>query len=354
MGYCIDKAEYHDFSGVVKSTCTCIYPNCCIFRQDKRDSIRMDTMSTHLLPPDDERQQFVAVSPMAGGFITLPERFFVSDANENAMQMVPSMAFLITHPGPIAAPELVESQRKQPFRMLFDLGLRDSLHQYSLPHQAHLQNRQPYRLGPGIASQLQAGGIHSDDIDIIFLSHVHYDHHGDPAKFTKSTFVVGNGSLQLLSQGLAGMGSHQHFDPDLLPLDRTVELPPSVSDPRWKPIGPFERTLDIFGDGTVYVLESPGHLPGHINLLCRIGPEKFVCLCGDAYHDKRLLTGERNLGYWAGDGQKRLCIHLDPCQAIFAIEKLRILISHDVDVIAAHDYEWFERNKAQFFPNKIQ
>ena len=134
--------------------------------------------------------------------------------------------------------------------------------------------------------------VDAGDIDAVILSHVHYDHHGDPEDFEQSIFLVGPGSKGVLKYGAAGQGSHQSFDSTLLPQDRTVEFPgvgPEYEDPDgtlmpdqsrrqwyWKSVGPFPAGIDLFGDRSVYVINAPGHLPGHINLLCRTGPNKWV------------------------------------------------------------------------------
>ena len=39
--------------------------------------------------------------------------------------------------------------------IMFDLGLRKEIERYLPPQQAHLDNRIPYRLGPGVASKLE-------------------------------------------------------------------------------------------------------------------------------------------------------------------------------------------------------
>ncbi|KAJ9654694.1 hypothetical protein H2198_006284 [Neophaeococcomyces mojaviensis] len=311
----------------------------------------MNTSSSGSLPSDRHGQQYVSVVPLLCGSITLPEKSFVSDANLDKKQTVPSMAFLATHPGPVAASGVNQVTKKKPFRILFDLGLRNCVKDYSSAVQKHLQNRQPYTLGQGAAAQLEAGGLYPDDIDMVILSHVHYDHHGDPAAFQKSTFVVSNRSLQLLEKGLEGLGSHQHFDPDLLPLDRTVELSSAAVGSSWEPIGPFDASLDLFGDGTIYIVDAPGQLPGHINLLCRTGPGKFICLCGDAFHDKCLLTAEHDFAYWENDDGHRLCIHTDPVRAQQTLKKLKILCDWGVDVVAAHDHDWLRRYQKAAFPN---
>jgi len=107
----------------------------------------------------------------------------------------------------------------------------------------------------------------------VILSHAHWDHHGDPLDFPLSTFILGPGSLAVLEHGLPGRGSHSHFDPHLFSgVENVVELPEvGNKGEAWKEIGPFRTTMDIFDDGSVYVVDAPGHLPRHINILCRIG-----------------------------------------------------------------------------------
>jgi len=245
---------------------------------------------------------------------------------------------------------------------MFDLGTRSDLRRYLPEQQAHLKNREPHRLDPGVVKHLAAGNIRPEDIDVVMYSHVHWDHHGDPEDFPTSKFLVGSGSLNVLRHGLPGKGSHQHFDPDLLPAERTLELPPADMREEssgeqswsWTPIGPFPAGLDILGDGSIYVIDTPGHLPGHINLLCRTGPERWACLCGDAYHDKRLLTGEKEIGTWMDEHGGTLCIHLDKRGAEESIRRIRELTKLDnVEVIAAHDSEWHEKNKGRLFPQSL-
>jgi glyoxylase-like metal-dependent hydrolase (beta-lactamase superfamily II) len=214
------------------------------------------------------------------------------------------------------------------------------------------------------------------DIDAVILSHVHYDHHGDPEDFEQSLFLVGPGSKGVLKHGAAGQGSHQCFDPSLLPKDRTIEFPPlgpGYDEPDgtlmpdesrrqwfWHPVGPFSDGIDLFGDRSVYVINAPGHLPGHINLLCRVGPNKWVYLAGDTCHDIRILTGEKEIGTWKDDSTgKELCIHMDPETARKSINRIRKLqkvakeTGQQVEVILAHDDIWFSKNKHRMFPEKL-
>jgi len=329
----------------------------------------MKTITDFSLPPIQTDQTFVTVSVIEGGIITLPEKCFVSPSHADARRTVPSMAFLIEHPGSNKFGDL----RKKSLRLMFDLGLRSNLGGYLPVQQVHLEHRRPYRLGPGVVKHLEAGGLSTADIDLVILSHVHYDHHGDPENFEQSTFIIGPGSLDVLREGISGSkGTHQCFDPNLLPEDRTLELPSiDIAGERketqngqphewlWAPIGPFPAGIDLFGDSSVYVIDSPGHLPGHINLLCRTAPMKWIYLGGDACHDVRLLTGEKEIGTWENEQGETMCIHLDRAAAEESIRRIRQLMDLrskngvEVEIILTHDTVWYEQNRSRMFPNSL-
>ena len=188
--------------------------------------------------------------------------------------------------------------------------------------------------------------------------------------------MVGNGSIGLIdgtSQSLRG--SHSFFEQDILPRDRLVELsnPADKSaqmtlsldersqvhskanfSQQWKPYGILPRTLDLFNDGSIFLVDAPGHLPGHINLLIRLSPSKSIYLAGDACHDRRILRKERDIGEWKDHEGHICCIHSDKKGAEKTIDLIRQLEGEGVEVIFAHDVEWEENleNKERFFGAK--
>ncbi|KAK4160584.1 putative 3-hydroxyisobutyrate dehydrogenase protein [Cladorrhinum sp. PSN259] len=284
---------------------------------------------------------FVTVSALDAGHLTLPESLFVTDANPNKRSTVPSLSFLIQHP----------THRN----IIFDLGIKRNLEKYTPAQQAHISQRQPTITSPDCAESLRNNSNPLDpekDINYIILSHVHWDHVGTPSDFPNSTFLVGSGTLDLLKNGGGPLYPAELFNHDELPFSRTVEFPPTtttgvsdegesngpkhtstghvtkmtlpVSDTwEWKRLSTFPDTLDLFGDGSIYVVDAPGHLYGHVNLLCRVSDNKYIYLGGDCCHDPRILSGERGIAMY-DDGRGGLrSVHVDTGMAEGTLEKIR-------------------------------
>ena len=173
----------------------------------------------------------------------------------------------------------------------------------------------------------------------------------------------------LSGQGKSLRGSHSFFEPDLLPSDRTIELSNPHEDrdeeikaqgldssgpdfiQEWKASVSLPRVLDIFHDGSLLIVDAPGHLPGHINLLARTSTTGRVYLAGDACHDRRIMRNEKQIGEWLDDHGTICCIHADKRLAEQTIERIQTLEKSGVEVIFAHDFEWEEdpKNRSRFF-----
>jgi len=107
----------------------------------------------------------------------------------------------------------------------------------------------------------------------------------------------------------------------------------------------------LFNDGSLLVVNAPGHLPGHVNVLATVSDHHQVYLGGDACHDRRLLTGEKEIGEWQDAHGHTCCIHADPKAAEETIARIAQLEKDGVEVIFAHDVEWENdpANKSRFF-----
>ncbi|KAG9681751.1 hypothetical protein KCU95_g14975, partial [Aureobasidium melanogenum] len=282
----------------------------------------------------------VTLHALSAGHFTLPEHQFVSPVAETARKTVPSLAFLIQHRD-LATGHLT--------RIIFDLGLRRDTTRYPAPLQKHITTREPLATEPDVVSSLAKGGLSPNDIDYIIYSHVHWDHVGEPRDFPTSTFLVGNGVFALLNgTTVKSRGGHSFFEHDLLPEGRSVELPDPAGNRRdwrkqqststrglditqdWQPYKNMPKTYDLFGDGSLLI-------------------DKFVYLAGDAFHDRRLLTGEKDIGMWHDAEGHVCCIHTNREAAIATITRIRELEAQGVEVIAAHDPDWEKTNGHRFF-----
>ncbi|KAL1736208.1 beta-lactamase-like protein [Schizophyllum commune] len=159
-------------------------------------------------------------------------------------------------------------------RVMFDLGARDPAtypppiaQQLELPFIQFVVNEIP--------DQLVKGNIDLKSIDTIIWSHAHMDHIGDTTRFPPSTdLVVGRGmQLKLYPD---------HPESGLLEKDISGRNVRELTYGGLK-IGDFDA-LDYFEDGSLYLLDAPGHAPGHTCALARVTPTSFVLLGADISH----------------------------------------------------------------------
>lgn len=324
--------------------------------------------STTLPPPTGPSQAYWDISILDTGHLTLPLRILIdplpaptpSNPNPNHYPLTPSLAFFLRHShSPTGTPTL------------FDLSISPSaasptandgpLSPLALEGIKALFS--PLHIPLTVPDALTKGGVHTDDIEHVFLSHLHWDHIGDPRWFKRADFIVGEGARSLLDTGYPH-DPNSEFKADLLPRDRTTFL----SSEKWEPLGPFPNAHDFFGDGSLYVIDAAGHLPGHINVLARIAPtpespNNWVYLAGDSAHHCHLLTGQAKIAMTRdpSTGDVIDCWHADPKNAEEQIERMKQLAKMDgvdgvgVKVMLAHDGEWYEKNKGgpMFWPGKL-
>lgn len=291
-------------------------------------------MPTRPLPEPAISQTFFTVSALEAGKIVLPERLYVTDADPTAARRCPSLAFLLTHSGTGK-------------RVVFDLGIRKHTTAYPPAAQKFIADYFKLDVEQDVAESIRAGGLDAADIEYVVLSHMHFDHTGDPAPFTRATFVAGAGGRALLESGYP-LDQTSNFDSRLLPAERTQWLDPSQGDD-WRAVGPFDRALDFFGDGSLYIVDAPGHIAGHVNVLARTR-DGWIYLAGDTAHDMRLMSGERHICVLS-DGTSA---HTDKELAAQHIRNVQALKEeYGVPYILAHEFEWDEKHVDAYLPGMI-
>nr|GAT58822.1 metallo-hydrolase/oxidoreductase [Mycena chlorophos] len=163
-------------------------------------------------------------------------------------------------------------------RVMFDLGPRKDREKVA-PDALELTLKTYPAQEKDAVEFLEEIGVAADSIDAIIWSHGHIDHSGDPSRFPPSTSLVVSEDLLLATY-------EENSSSTLLPTDiagrQVVQITFELQ------IGAF-RAHDYFSDGSFYLLDVPGHQPGHMCGLARVTPTSFVLMGADACHHIGIL-----------------------------------------------------------------
>jgi glyoxylase-like metal-dependent hydrolase (beta-lactamase superfamily II) len=120
---------------------------------------------------------------------------------------------------------------------------------------------------------LRTLGVDPAKVARVGISHYHADHTGQARDFPAATLMIGAGDWAALTakDTAPGFGA-----PDPAPLAHWIAGGGKVDQVR--------GDKDVFGDGTVTMLDMPGHTPGHHSLLVKLKRGGPVLLTGDVTH----------------------------------------------------------------------
>ena len=172
--------------------------------------------------------------------------------------------------------------------ILIDTGLHPSVARNPRDNLGRFSGRH-YRVEEGrdIVSQLRDRGLATTDIAFVVLTHLHEDHASAIEVFPESQFVLSatewaeatSGSFPLLR---GYHPSHYDFAFEYYTVDFDADFIESY--------GPFGRSFDLFGDGSVRLAYTPGHSAGHVSVILRLPRRDFVVI-GDAAYDWKQFEG---------------------------------------------------------------
>ena len=121
-----------------------------------------------------------------------------------------------------------------------------------------------------LTDQLGQLKITPEQVKFVGISHFHADHTSQLPSLPNAQLFIGKGDWDAITASTPAQG---------------VNAP---AFKHWMSGGGAMEALtldkDVFGDGAVVVLRTPGHTPGHSSLLVRLKEKGAVILTGDAVH----------------------------------------------------------------------
>jgi N-acyl homoserine lactone hydrolase len=130
-----------------------------------------------------------------------------------------------------------------------------------------------YHLDKSLKDQLAEIGLKPDDIGRVAISHTHGDHIGNMGLFLNSTIVMQRAEYSWIH---SANGQNDNVN-QLMALARKLLGTP-------KNLQLIDGDTDVFGDGSVTLVSTPGHTPGHQSLLVHLKNSGFIMLSGDVVH----------------------------------------------------------------------
>lgn len=194
---------------------------------------------------------------------------------------------------------------------LWDTGLNESVNDLKTSSNppAPGRARPGDHVGKTLRAQLADIGYTPKDIKFAALSHSHWDHTGNVRDYLGATWLLQTRERDAM---FAERRPSNFEDYEGLQSAKTILL---------------DGDYDVFKDGTVRIVFTPGHTAGHQSLLVKLPKTGAVILSGDLYHFPEELTLNPKI---TGRNAEQISASMAKVQALAADARAHLWIQHDV------------------------
>lgn len=103
-------------------------------------------------------------------------------------------------------------------------------------------------------------------------------------EFPSATGFFGPGTIEACSPGHFE-DPNSKFDGRFFDPKRATERISEHEGP-WQSFGPFEKAVDFFQDGSLWVIQAPGHMPGNLACCAKLKNGQWIFLGSDCAHSR--------------------------------------------------------------------
>jgi glyoxylase-like metal-dependent hydrolase (beta-lactamase superfamily II) len=173
-----------------------------------------------------------------------------------------------------------------------------------------------YHLDKSLTDQLAEIGLKPGDITRVAISHTHGDHIGNMDLFPTATILMQQAEYTWIH---SPNGPNDNVN-QLMALARKLLGAP-------KNLQLIDGDTDVFGDGSVTLVSTPGHTPGHQSLLVHLRNSGFVILSGDVVHLEENF--EKNIVPSLNTNKAESIASMEKVRQLIVTYKARLFINHD-------------------------
>jgi len=173
-----------------------------------------------------------------------------------------------------------------------------------------------YHLDKSLTDQLATIGLKPADIGRVAISHTHGDHIGNMGLFPQSTVVMQRAEYSWIH---SPNGPNDNVN-QLMALARKLLGTP-------KKLKLIDGDTDVFGDGSVTLVSTPGHTPGHQSLLVHLKNSGFIVLSGVVVHLEENF--KNNIVPSLNTNKAESIASMDKVRQLMATYKATLFINHD-------------------------
>ncbi|AUX42910.1 MBL fold metallo-hydrolase [Sorangium cellulosum] len=200
--------------------------------------------------------------------------------------------------------------------LLWDTGISDAIAE-TKGGVVHPPSGIRFHVETPLRERLRALELTPADVQYVAFSHLHVDHAGNANLFPTSTWILQRRELEWATA---------------TPPPPTID-PALISAYREAKLKLLDGEADLFGDGAVRVVPTPGHTPGHQSLIVRLRRAGTLVISGDLCHTHGNWQ-ERRVPPFNTDREESIR-SMERIHAMIGATGARFVVQHEPDDLAA-------------------